>query len=119
MRRDAPLPRNARTFIVQEVVRNAEMIQERVSKHAMTRESYACSTEYQDLLTMPMLRICELVSEYRSVFEDIDPFYPWKDVAGMRSKIAHPYGGFDFDFVWDAVQVDLPELVDVCRRSAM
>ena len=37
--------------------------------------------------------------------------------AKMRSKIAHPYGGFDFDFVWDAIEVDLPGLVKICRRA--
>lgn len=35
----------------------------------------------------------------------------------MRSKIAHPYVGFDFGFVWDAIEVDLPEPVRVCRRA--
>ena len=60
---------------------------------------------------------CELASEYTSVFEDIDPGYLWRDVAKMRSKIAHPYGGFDFDFVWDAIQVDLPGLISICERA--
>lgn len=66
---------------------------------------------------MPMLRICELVSEYQSVFTEIDPSYPWKDVAKMRSKIAHPYGGFDFGFVWEAIMVDLPGLVRICKDA--
>lgn len=93
------------------------MIWKRIDGHHIDEGSHARSTEYQDLLTMPMLRICELVSEYRSVFEEIDESYPWADVAKMRSKIAHPYGGFDFGFVWDAVTVDIPELVDVCRKG--
>ncbi len=66
---------------------------------------------------MPVLRICELVSEYRSVFEEIDGSYPWSDVAKMRSKLAHPYGGFDFDFVWDVIEVDLPGLVALCKSA--
>lgn len=67
MRRDKPIPDNARAFIIQEVIRNAEMIWKRIDEHHIDEGSYARSTEYQDLLTMPMLRICELVSEYRSV----------------------------------------------------
>lgn len=117
MRRDKPIPENARTFIVQEVIRNAETIWGRVDTYHIDENAYARSTEFQDLLTMPMLRICELVSEYRSVFEEIDEGYPWADVAKMRSKIAHPYGGFDFSFVWDAITEDLPKLVDVCRKG--
>lgn len=117
MKRERQIPENAKAFIIQEVIRNAELINRRIEDNGITRDSYARSTDYQDLLTMPMLRICELVSEYTGVFEDIDPNYPWRDVTKMRSKIAHPYGGFDFDFVWDAIQVDLPDLVSICKRA--
>ena len=117
MRRERQVPENARAFIIEEVIRNAELINRRIEENCIAKDAYARSTDYQDLLTMPMLRICELVSEYTSVFEDIDPEYPWRDVAKMRSKIAHPYGGFDFDFVWEAIQADLPGLVAVCKRA--
>ena len=117
MRRERQAPENARAFIIQEVIRNAELINRRIEENCIMKDAYARSTDYQDLLTMPMLKISELVSEYTRVFEDIDPEYPWRDVAKMRSKIAHPYGGFDFDFVWEAIQVNLPGLVAVCKRA--
>lgn len=115
--RRRPIPENARTFIIAEVVRNISIIKDRVEEFHMTRESYARSTMYQDLLTMPMLRICEAVSEYTAVFEEIEPSYPWKDIAKMRSKIAHPYGGFDFDFIWEVMESDLSELEKICRAA--
>ena len=119
MRRERPIPENVSTFIIHEVIRNAEMIWRRIEENHIDKDLYARSTDCQDLLTMPMLRICELVSEYRGVFEEICPTYPWLEVAKMRSKIAHPYGGFDFDFVWDAIEVDLPGLVKICRKAIM
>lgn len=73
MRREREIPQNARAFIIQEVIRNAEMIGKRISDNDITEEAYARSTEFQDLLTMPMLRICELVSEYQSVFRKSTP----------------------------------------------
>lgn len=117
MRRERPIPEEAKGYIIQEIIRNAEMIWRRIDERSIDKDLYARSTECQNLLTMPMLRICELVSEYRGVFEEIDPTYPWADVAKMRSKIAHPYGGFDFDFVWDAIEVDLPGLVAICSSA--
>ena len=33
----------------------------------------------------------------------------------MRDKMAHPYGGFDYDFVWDAANIDLPDLKKICE----
>lgn len=117
MRRERAVPEDAKAFVIQEVVRNAEMIWRRIDERHIDKDLYARSTDCQDQLTMPMLRICELVSEYRSVFEEADPTYPWADVAKMRSKIAHPYVGFDFGFVWNAIEVDLPKPVRVCRRA--
>lgn len=103
-------------FLIQEVISNAEEIQSRLERFSITHDLFAASTLYQDMLTMPLLRICELVSEYKAVFVALDNSYPWDDVAKMRSKMAHPYGGFDFEFVWFAIRDDLPSLVDICRK---
>jgi uncharacterized protein with HEPN domain len=34
----------------------------------------------------------------------------WKNVIGMRQRLAHDYWGIDYDIVWDAVQHKVPEL---------
>ena len=101
-------------FYVQEIVENCDMLAERISSHDMTRESYSQSTLYQDMLTMPMIRICEAVKLFRTDFERLCPTYDWKSVGAMRDKMAHPYGGFDYEFVWDAATEDAPELRAIC-----
>ena len=103
-------------FYVQEVLDNCDMIAQRMADNAMTRESYSRSTLYQDMLTMPMIRICEAVKLFRADFEALHPGYDWKSVAAMRDKMAHPYGGFDYDFVWDAAVGDVPELRAICAE---
>jgi uncharacterized protein with HEPN domain len=35
---------------------------------------------------------------------------PWGEIIGMRNHIVHEYFRVDFDFVWDTVQHDLPDL---------
>lgn len=47
MRRAKSLPRNARAFIIQEALRNAELIEGRIAELGITEESYARSTLYQ------------------------------------------------------------------------
>ena len=34
----------------------------------------------------------------------------WKDVIGMRQRLAHDYWGIDYDIVWNVVQTKMPEL---------
>lgn len=92
------------------------MIEERVSEYAITHEAYVRSTLFQDMLTMPMMRICEIVKLYRLDLEKLYPDYDWKSVGAMRDKMAHPYGGFDYEFVWDAAQIDLPALKSICEQ---
>ena len=103
-------------FFVQEMLENCSMLEERVASFSMTRDSYANSTLYQDMLTMPMIWICEVAKLYRADLEKLAPGYDWKSVGAMRDKMAYPYGGFDYGFVWDAVEVDVPSLKAVCEE---
>ena len=32
---------------------------------------------------------------------------PWKQIKGMRDKIAHGYGAIDLDRVWDTALLDV------------
>ena len=81
----------------------------------MDHDSYSRSVLFQDMLTMPLIRICEIAKLYRANLEELYADYDWKSVGAMRDKMAHPYGGFDFEFVWEVAQVDLPELKTVCE----
>jgi uncharacterized protein with HEPN domain len=107
---------NFSMFFVQEMLTNCKLISERIAEHHMTRSAYTVSSEMQDLLAMPMLRICELAARFESEFVRLNKNYDWSAMAKMRNQIAHPYGGFDFDFVWDAAIEDIPELTKICEN---
>ena len=103
-------------FMVREIVLNARMIEERIDEFEIDEDKFSRGPLYQDMLTMPMLRICEIVATYKDDFKVLEPSYPWDEVAKMRSKIAHPYGGFNFYFVWGAIENDLSDIVEICKR---
>ena len=44
-------------------------------------------------------------------FLDARPDLPWKDMKGMRNRIAHGYFEIDLDMVWETVRSALPELL--------
>lgn len=42
---------------------------------------------------------------------------PWRNMRGMRNRIAHGYFDINLDLVWDTVQNALPPLLDALRES--
>lgn len=47
-----------------------------------------------------------LSPEYKDAHSEV----PWRDIAGMRTILAHGYFDIDHDVVWRAVTVDVPQL---------
>jgi len=37
---------------------------------------------------------------------------PWRLVIGMRNRVIHGYDEVDLDVLWDAIQLDLPPLIE-------
>ena len=40
------------------------------------------------------------------------PAVPWKEIAGTRDHLIHGYDDVDYQVLWDAVQADLPPLLE-------
>ncbi len=67
-----------------------------------------------DLVEDAVVRNIEIIGEaVKNLPEDFKAKHgdlPWKDIAGMRDRIAHFYFGIDFELVWLTVTRDIPAL---------
>ena len=43
------------------------------------------------------------------------PEIPWQDIMGTRNRLAHGYFQISLEVVWDIVQKDLPQLIDLLK----
>ncbi len=52
----------------------------------------------------------KLLQNY-AAFAERHPDVPWRNMKGMRNRIAHGYFDIDLNIVWETVQTALPELL--------
>ena len=45
-------------------------------------------------------------------FVELHPEIPWRNMRGMRNRIAHGYFDINLDMVWDTAQSALPDLIE-------
>ena len=67
--------------------------------------------------TAALERFIEVVGEgVKRLPEDIKqqhPDIPWREIAGTRDHLIHGYDIVDHQVLWDAVQIDIPRLLDL------
>jgi uncharacterized protein with HEPN domain len=67
-----------------------------------------------------VVRALEIVGEAaKNILQPIRQQYPevpWRDLTGMRDKLAHDYSGVNLRVVWNTVVDDLPILKDQIHR---
>ena len=80
------------------------------------REKFDASSSHRIALALCVLQIGELVGILSDDFKTAYPEMPWKDIKQMRNIVAHKYGSFDFDILWEVVSEDIPELSAFCEN---
>lgn len=79
----------------------------------LTKDAFLADTKTQQAVILNIVIIGEaatqLVAEYPE-FAARYPLIPWKQMRGMRNRMAHGYFEIDLNIVWDTIQTSLPEL---------
>ena len=68
-----------------------------------------------DAVLLNLHIIGEAVKKLPGDLRERYPDVAWREIAGLRDVIAHTYFALDSDILWDAVEHDVPALVDAVR----
>lgn len=78
------------------------------------KDDFLADKRTQQAVIMSLVIIGEAatkVMEAHTGFAQTHPEVPWRNMRGMRNRIAHGYFDINLDVVWDTVQTALPELL--------
>ena len=80
----------------------------------LTKDDFLEDKRTQQAVIMSLIIIGEAVTKVMdgyAQFAQAHSQVPWRNMRGMRNRIAHGYFDINLDVVWDTVQVALPELL--------
>jgi uncharacterized protein with HEPN domain len=79
----------------------------------LSKEEFLKDKRTQQAVIMSLIVIGEAatkVMDRHAGFAEQHPDVPWRNMRGMRNRIAHGYFDINLDVVWDTVQTALPAL---------
>ena len=80
----------------------------------MDKEDFIGDRRTQQAVIMSLVIIGEAVTKVMGGYAEFAKTHegvPWRNMRGMRNRIAHGYFEINLDVVWDTVQAALPELL--------
>jgi uncharacterized protein with HEPN domain len=67
------------------------------------------------MLELALTRLVEIIGEAAtrvgSEIKSSHPHVPWREIIGMRNRLAHGYDTVDLKVLWDTITEDLPPLI--------
>lgn len=81
----------------------------------MSKEGFEGDKRTQQAVIMSLIIVGEAATRIATdhpEFTEAHPHVPWRNMRGMRNRIAHGYFETNLDIVWDTVTTSLPQLLD-------
>ncbi len=80
----------------------------------LAKDDFLTDKRTQQAVIMSLIIIGEAatkVMEGYAAFTEAHPEVPWRNMRGMRNRMAHGYFDIDLNVVWETAQEWLPELL--------
>jgi uncharacterized protein with HEPN domain len=81
------------------------------------RETFFSSHLIQDGVIRNLQTLAESSQRLSDATKGLYPLIDWKGLAGFRNVLVHDYLGVDLDYVYRAVEQDVPRLKQGCMAA--
>ena len=101
--------------VLRHIIKYCEEITFTLSQVENDHDRLLASSVHVNALALCILQIGELSTVLSDGFKDAHPEMPWRDIKRMRNIVAHHYGSFNREMLWNTVQTDIPQLRQFCE----
>ncbi|MGL5034199.1 MAG: HepT-like ribonuclease domain-containing protein [Microcystaceae cyanobacterium] len=78
----------------------------------MDKQEFINDEKTQSSVLYQLVIMGESVNRLSEQFKKQYPQIPFNEIQGMRNRVVHEYKEVDCDIIWEAIQKDIPELID-------
>lgn len=96
------------------IIKHCQKIEEKVSN--ITRDQFKDNEDLIQIVCFNILQIGELAKNFDQDFINRYNKVPWKQIKGMRDKVAHGYDTIDKETVWETACYHVKTLLDYCEE---
>lgn len=77
-----------------------------------SKDEFMDSVQLQDAVIRRLLVIAEAAKRVSDMAQQSLITIAWQDINGMRNRLVHEYDDINLDIVWNAVQYEIPPLIE-------
>lgn len=103
------------TLLLETIVNYCEEISSALKEYNVDRKIFDERSSIRAMFAFFVLEIGENANKLSDRFKETYNEMNWKAIIGFRHRIVHAYDSIDADFLWDAIQNDVPELENYCK----
>jgi uncharacterized protein with HEPN domain len=81
----------------------------------MDQTSFLSNTTVYDATLRNLELIGEAAIHIPTAVRDFHNEIPWREIIGVRNRLAHGFLSIDDDLIWNIIQVDIPKLPPALR----
>lgn len=102
------------TGILKSIINHCTKIESKLSKSKITIDNFDKDDDDVQLVAFNILQIGELAKNLSPEFIKKYNKMPWRQIKGMRDKVAHGYGSLDIEKLWKTASRDVKPLHEYC-----
>ncbi len=104
-----PAPKHPDDAYLHDMLAAARLIRSYLRK--VSFEEFWRHNEKRDAVALRLSVIGEAASRVGPATQKALPSIPFKQIRGLRNRIAHDYGAIDFKIVWEVTQKEIGPLI--------